>query len=136
MKNKHAIGIDVGGTTTKFGIVNNNGEILVQGRIPSNEHDFIEDFIHELYLKISPMINQIGGIENMNDLDISGNPIIKKGSMRWSNIDYSKNRFQFIEDSQKRKIPYIWNEIEQQWVTIQNLHVHSKELVKGLSQNM
>ena len=74
------------------------------------------------------------GIENMNDLDASGNPVIKKGSMRWSNIDYSKNRFQFIEDSLNRKIPSIWNEMEQQWKTIQNLHVHSKELVKGLSK--
>ena len=87
-----------------------------------------------LFDAISIGCNMIGGIENMNDLDVSGNPVIKKGSMRWSNIDYSKNRFQFIEDSLNRKIPSIWNEMEQQWKTIQNLHVHSKELRKGLSK--
>ncbi|MEI8052883.1 MAG: ROK family protein [Bacteroidota bacterium] len=87
MKNKHAIGIDVGGTTTKFGIVNNNGEILVQGRIPSNEHDFIEDFIHELYLKISPMINQIGGIENIIGIGM-GAP---NGNIYTGSIEYAPN---------------------------------------------
>jgi glucokinase len=65
MENKYSIGIDVGGTTTKFGVVNNKGEILVQDRIPSNEHDFIEDFIQELYLKLMPMINEVGGIDNI-----------------------------------------------------------------------
>jgi glucokinase len=39
MENKYAVGIDVGGTTTKFGIVNKNGEILDQDRIPSNKHE-------------------------------------------------------------------------------------------------
>ena len=42
--NKHAIGIDIGGTTTKFGIVNAAGEILAQSRIPTNKHEKVEDF--------------------------------------------------------------------------------------------
>ncbi len=87
MGSKYAIGIDVGGTTTKFGIVNDNGEILVQGRIPSNEHDFIEDFIHELYLKISPMINQIGGIENIIGIGM-GAP---NGNIYTGSIEYAPN---------------------------------------------
>ena len=32
MKDKLAVGIDVGGTTTKFGIVNSKGEIVAQGK--------------------------------------------------------------------------------------------------------
>ncbi len=87
MNNKYAIGIDVGGTTTKFGIVDNKGEILVQGRIPSNEHDFIEDFIHELYNKISPMINQVGGIENIVGIGM-GAP---NGNIYTGSIEYAPN---------------------------------------------
>ena len=87
MENKYAIGIDVGGTTTKFGVVNNKGEILVQGRIPSNEHDFIEDFIHELYLKLSPMITQVGGIKNIAGVGM-GAP---NGNIYSGTIEYAPN---------------------------------------------
>ena len=64
MENKFAIGIDVGGTTTKFGIVNKKGEILDQDRIPSNKHESIEDFIDELYDRLKPMIDKVGGPAN------------------------------------------------------------------------
>ena len=87
MENKYAIGIDVGGTTTKFGVVNNKGEILVQGRIPSNEHDFIEDFIHELFLKLSPMITQVGGIKNIAGIGM-GAP---NGNIYSGTIEYAPN---------------------------------------------
>jgi len=87
MENKFAIGIDVGGTTTKFGVVNNKGEILVQGRIPSNEHDFIEDFIQELFLKLSPMINEVGGIENIIGIGM-GAP---NGNIYSGTIEYAPN---------------------------------------------
>jgi len=87
MNNKYAIGIDVGGTTTKFGIVNQEGEIVVQGRIPSNEHDFIEDFIHELYTKLQPMIKQVGGIENIVGVGM-GAP---NGNIYTGTIEYAPN---------------------------------------------
>ncbi|MGG9972262.1 ROK family protein [Ferruginibacter sp. SUN002] len=64
MSKKYAVGIDIGGTTTKFGIVNKAGEILKQDRIPSNVHENVEDFIDELYSKLMPMINEVGGIEH------------------------------------------------------------------------
>ena len=63
MKEKYAIGIDVGGTNTKFGIVNKKGEILVQGRIKTNEHENVEAFIDDLAEKLNPMIEQYGGPE-------------------------------------------------------------------------
>jgi len=87
MENKYAIGIDVGGTTTKFGVVNNKGEILVQGRIPSNEHDFIEDFIQELYVKLLPMITEVGGIENIIGIGM-GAP---NGNIYSGTIEYAPN---------------------------------------------
>ena len=63
MKEKYAIGIDVGGTNTKFGIVNKKGEILVQDRIKTNEHENVEEFIDDLAEKLNPMIEQYGGPE-------------------------------------------------------------------------
>jgi glucokinase len=63
MKEKYAIGIDVGGTNTKFGIVNKKGVILVQDRIKTNEHENVEEFIDDLAEKLNPMIEQYGGPE-------------------------------------------------------------------------
>ncbi len=70
MEAKFAVGIDIGGTTTKFGIVNNAGEILEQDRIPSNEHDVVEDFIEDLYVKLKPMIDRAGGVDNFVGIGI------------------------------------------------------------------
>ncbi len=63
MKAKYAIGIDVGGTNTKFGVVNRNGEILIQDRIKTNEKENVEGFIEVLAEKLQPMIDQYGGPE-------------------------------------------------------------------------
>ena len=48
MKKKYAVGIDVGGTTAKFGIVDRAGSILEQDRVPTNEHEVVEDFIDDI----------------------------------------------------------------------------------------
>jgi glucokinase len=61
---KYAVGIDVGGTTAKFGIVDRNGKILEQDRVPTNKHDIAEDFIDDMHAKLLPMIERAGGISN------------------------------------------------------------------------
>ncbi len=42
------IGIDIGGTFTKYGFVNLEGEILEEGTISTDTHDEIDSFINEL----------------------------------------------------------------------------------------
>ena len=63
MIENYAIGIDVGGTNTKFGVVNRKGEILIQDRIKTNEKENVEGFIDVLAEKLQPMIDQFGGPE-------------------------------------------------------------------------
>lgn len=53
-----ALGIDIGGTNTKFGLVNHRGEILVKGSIPTDEFDTPEAFIDALYNKIQPLADE------------------------------------------------------------------------------
>jgi glucokinase len=60
MVKEFAIGIDIGGTTTKFGIVSHTGVIAEQNRIPTNEHALVDDFIDELYDKLKPMLDRVG----------------------------------------------------------------------------
>ncbi|HNH22705.1 MAG TPA: ROK family protein, partial [Ferruginibacter sp.] len=82
-----AVGIDIGGTTTKFGIVNDKGEILMQDRIPSNEHDIVEDFIEDLHRKLMPMIEKAGQVSDFSGIGI-GAP---NGNIYTGTIEYAPN---------------------------------------------
>ncbi len=53
-----ALGIDIGGTNTKYGFVNHRGEILEKGTIKTDEYEEVEDFIDALYDKISPLMKK------------------------------------------------------------------------------
>ena len=84
---KFAIGIDIGGTTTKFGIVNSKGEIIAQDRIPSNQHEVVENFIDDLYQKLIPMIKKVGGIKHFVGIGV-GAP---NGNIYTGTIEYAPN---------------------------------------------
>ena len=86
-KKRFAVGIDIGGTTTKFGIVNDKGEILMQDRIPSNEHDIVEDFIEDLHRKLMPMIEKAGQVSDFSGIGI-GAP---NGNIYTGTIEYAPN---------------------------------------------
>ena len=87
MEKKYAVGIDVGGTTAKFGVVDRNGNILEQDRVPSNEHEVVEDFIDDLYAKLYPMIERLGGIDNFSGIGM-GAP---NGNFYTGTIEYAPN---------------------------------------------
>ncbi len=83
----YAIGIDIGGTTAKFGIVTSSGHILEQDRIPSNQHENVEDFLEDLYKKLMPMIDKHGGVKNMIGIG-AGAP---NGNYYTGTIEYAPN---------------------------------------------
>jgi glucokinase len=62
-----ALGIDIGGTNTKFGLVNHRGEILTKGSISTDQYSTPEAFVDALYEHIQPMIEKHceGGIEGI-----------------------------------------------------------------------
>jgi glucokinase len=84
---KYAIGIDIGGTTTKFGIVNREGEILEQDRLPTNAHEVVEEFIDDLYAKLAPMISRVGGKDEFAGIGM-GAP---NGNFYTGTIEYAPN---------------------------------------------
>lgn len=87
MLKKYAVGIDIGGTTAKFGIVDKKGHILKQDRVPSNEHGVVEDFIDDLHDKLMPMIDSVGGIDNFVGIGM-GAP---NGNFYTGTIEYAPN---------------------------------------------
>lgn len=58
-----AVGIDIGGTGTKFGIVDRIGNVLFSGEISTKKHKQVETFIDELHENLSVLIQNSGGRE-------------------------------------------------------------------------
>lgn len=65
-----ALGIDIGGTNTKFGLVNHRGEILTKGSIRTDEYEKVEDFIDALYELIQPMIKEHSPNSNFDGIGV------------------------------------------------------------------
>ena len=55
-----ALGIDIGGTNTKFGIVNRRGEIIASGGMPTTGHETPYDFVAALSGAVIPLLEQAG----------------------------------------------------------------------------
>lgn len=83
----YAIGIDIGGTTTKFGIVDHRGDTLYRGVIASDKYDQIEPYLEELYQALSPAIEEVGGIKCIKGIGI-GAP---NGNYYSGTIEYAPN---------------------------------------------
>jgi glucokinase len=82
-----AIGIDIGGTGTKFGIVDRNGNVLFSGEISTKQHKDIESFINDLYTNLSVLIDKAGGIGRFSGIGM-GAP---NGNYYTGTIEYAAN---------------------------------------------
>ena len=61
LSNELAIGIDIGGTNTKYGLVNHRGEIMQKGELKTDQYEKIDDFIDGLYDTLKPIIDSVDG---------------------------------------------------------------------------
>jgi glucokinase len=82
-----AIGIDVGGTGTKFGIVDRDGNVLFTSEISTKKHAEINTFIDELYSALSELIEKAGGVGRMKGIGV-GAP---NGNYYTGTIEYAPN---------------------------------------------
>ncbi len=84
---EYAIGIDVGGTNTKFGVVDRKGNIIDQNRVLTNGHDSVQEFIDDLYTGLSPIIEKVGGADKIAGIGM-GAP---NGNYYTGNVEYAPN---------------------------------------------
>ena len=82
-----AIGIDIGGTGTKYGIVDRHGNVLFSGEMSTKKHKEIDTFIEELYESMQPLIEKAGGIGSMRGIGM-GAP---NGNYYSGTIEYAPN---------------------------------------------
>lgn len=81
------VGIDIGGTGTKYGIVDRVGNVLFHGEISTRGHDEVETYIEDLYANLYPLIEKAGGIGRIKGIGV-GAP---NGNFYTGNIEYAAN---------------------------------------------
>ncbi len=82
-----AVGIDIGGTGTKYGIVDRIGNVLLTGDLSTKKHKKIETFIDELHEKLSSLIQNVGGIGRIRGIGV-GAP---NGNFYTGTVEYAPN---------------------------------------------
>ncbi|MBP7558366.1 MAG: ROK family protein [Chitinophagaceae bacterium] len=82
-----AVGIDIGGTGTKFGIVDRDGNVLFSGEISTKKHADVNSFIDELYNELSVLLEKSGGIGQIKGIGV-GAP---NGNFYTGTIEYAPN---------------------------------------------
>ena len=93
LSNELAIGIDIGGTNTKYGIVNHRGEILEKDDLRTDAYPKVEEFVDALYEAVNPIIKKYSGEKSIKGIGIgapNGNPfsgtIEYAPNLRWRGV--------------------------------------------------
>ncbi|TRZ78135.1 MAG: ROK family protein, partial [Chitinophagaceae bacterium] len=79
--------VDIGGTGTKFGIVDNVGNVLFASEISTKKHKEVYSFIDELYQELSILIEKVGGVGRIKGIGV-GAP---NGNVYTGTIEYAPN---------------------------------------------
>lgn len=82
-----AIGIDIGGTGTKMGIVDRDGNVLFSDEMSTKKHTEITTFIDDLYTVLSALIEKAGGVGRIKGIGV-GAP---NGNYYTGTIEYAPN---------------------------------------------
>ena len=70
MEKPYAIGIDIGGTNSVFGVVDKRGHIINQGSIKTGSYKEINDYVHHLSEGVQEIIDQVGGSGNIKGIGV------------------------------------------------------------------
>lgn len=83
----YVIGVDIGGTGTKYGIVDKDGNVLHSSSMATNTHEQVHTYIDELHEKLSELIEKVGGVGRIKGIGV-GAP---NGNIYTGTIEYAPN---------------------------------------------
>ncbi|WP_430971602.1 ROK family protein [Sunxiuqinia rutila] len=87
---KVAIGVDIGGTNTAIGVVDEAGNVMVKDSIPTPSHGNLEKYIDELTVAIKELIKSVKLVNS--DLEVLGIGIgAPNGNYYSGTIEYAPN---------------------------------------------
>jgi glucokinase len=87
------VGIDIGGTNTKFGIVDRAGNVLIQDSIPTQQFDEFNDYLNRISQELHKALTTLGGNHKLIGIGVgSANGNYYKGTiehatnLKWKGI--------------------------------------------------
>ena len=106
MSKPYVIGIDLGGQTAKFGIVDARGNVLKQTAIRSNTQNNPEEFINDLAEGIKKLIDKEYSIDEIRGIGIGApNGNYYTGCIEnAANLTWAKNQIVHFADMLKEKV--------------------------------
>ena len=69
-KKPYVIGLDLGGTNSEFGIVDQNANIIASTRVKTAGHGDVNQYVDDCVAALRPIIEQVGGIEKIHAMGI------------------------------------------------------------------
>ena len=81
------IGIDIGGTGTKFGIVDRVGNVLFSSEMSTKKHKELDTYIDDLCNNLRPLIEKAGGVGRIKGIGV-GAP---NGNYYTGTVEYAPN---------------------------------------------
>ena len=66
----YVVGMDIGGTNTVFGIVDQRGNVLATDSIKTQAYVKIEDYVDAVCEKLLPLIESVGGVEKIKGMGV------------------------------------------------------------------
>ena len=83
----YVLGMDIGGTNSVFGVVDQRGNVLVSDSVKTQEYTEVLEYVAAVTAKIKPMVSQFGGIEKFKGFGI-GAP---NGNFYSGTIEFAPN---------------------------------------------
>ncbi|MDO5570709.1 MAG: ROK family protein [Bacteroidales bacterium] len=83
----YAVGIDIGGTNTVFGIVDARGSVVASNSIKTQKYLDVNEYIDELCKGLQSLIDEVGGVDKIKGIGI-GAP---NGNYYTGNIEFAPN---------------------------------------------
>jgi len=96
MEKPYVAGIDIGGQTSKIGIVDARGTVLTQTTIRTDTHTDVNDYISDLCDALTRMALEVGGIEKIRGIGVGApNGTIIQVQSKWQSISYGAATVQY-----------------------------------------
>ena len=83
----YVVGMDIGGTNTVFGIVDQDGNVVCQDSVKTKAFPIIEDYVNAIGEKLDVLIESVGGKDKINGMGV-GAP---NGNYYTGNIEFAPN---------------------------------------------
>ena len=66
----YVVGMDIGGTNTVFGIVDQRGNVLATDSIKTQAYVKIEEYVDAVCAKLIPLIDSVGGVDKIKGMGV------------------------------------------------------------------